>query len=146
MKKDVKVKKKVRKVGALVKIRTAMKKVEEQGLSIVANSWGCAYDAKKGYFVADPDEKGRVCALGALLIYTNGKLKYKPTQGRNFDKEDVSQMAAYVLGVDEFWVSGFISGFDGDVLQVPDLLDTVRKREYAASHDMGRKLRAEFLG
>ena len=97
---------------ALKTIRKAMKAAVKDGNGIDTGRWGTHYDDEKGYFVSDGEG---ACALGALLIYKNGSLKYKPTQGRAvLDKKDTQQMAAYVLGVDDKWVGHFICGFDGD--------------------------------
>jgi hypothetical protein len=100
------------KPDTLKKIRMAMKACQKKGLAIEAAQWGAAFDDEKGFFTPSDN---RICALGALLIYTNGDLKFKPSQGcRGFSKTDQDDMAAYVLGVDRDWVSSFIEGFDGN--------------------------------
>lgn len=111
------------------KIRKAMKAVEKKGVSIADAKWGTEFDSDLGYFVPSKNSDGTstsgVCALGALLIYTNGKIKFKPHHGqKKIDEEDESAMAAYILGVDEAWVSAFVHGFDGN--EAPDELDDDR--------------------
>jgi len=94
-------------------IRKAMKACQKNGLQIDYGTWGTCYDREKKYFVPEGDD-ARVCALGALLIYKNGSIKYNPTQGRNIAKDNEQAVAAYVLGVDTDWVTAFVNGFDGD--------------------------------
>lgn len=102
------------KPGTIKEIRKAMKAVKKKGVDIVAGQWGTEFDDQLGYFVPENEEQPEVCALGALLIYKNGDLKYKPSQGnRHFSENDTDDVAAYVLGVDTDWVNAFTEGFDG---------------------------------
>lgn len=92
-------------------IRRAMKAVSKKGVKIANGTWGVEWDKKKKSFVPDSDaaEEG-VCALGALLVYANGDLKYNPTGW--LPEYRTAKAAAKYLHVSEEWVSAFIHGFD----------------------------------
>lgn len=113
----------------IVKIRRAMKAVQKSGGKVQTGIWGARFSESKGHFTDYQQDgvRGPVCALGALLVYTNGDLKYKPTQGKKkLDKTDTDDMAGYILGVDQDWVGNFISGFDRQ-----DLSETLNLKKKA---------------
>lgn len=75
---------------------------EKLGVKLVTEEWG----STKGNA---PDKFGFACALGCMIL----------AKDKNLSEDDTDyneRVAAELLGVDNDWVTGFISGFDGGSL------------------------------
>jgi hypothetical protein len=160
-------KKKVKKAKRNVKteLRKAMKACKKKGIRLVTGVWGTSFSKEKGYFVPntssfDEEDRGSVCAMGALLVHKNGSIKFDKYRGRRpLTSIEAADAAAFVLGVSDEWVGAFISGFDGSPLESVGHIDKYycsdtgliridRKDEKAMelkrAFNMGKELAEEF--
>jgi hypothetical protein len=93
---------------------------EKLGVKLVAEEWG----STKGN---DPNKFGCACALGCMILAKEKNLSEE-------DAEHNEKVAEDLLGVDNQWVTGFITGFDGGVLHEGS----------KEAYQIGKEIRNEF--
>lgn len=94
---------------------------EKLGVKLVTEEWG---STKSNV----PDKFDCACALGCMILAKDGNLSED-------DTDHNERVAADLLGVDNDWVTGFISGFDGGTLDDGS----------AEAYEIGKQIRNEFV-
>ncbi len=91
------------------RILDAVKAAKAQGIEIVQGAWSVRWDAEEKKFVC---ENNCCCPLGALLLTEQPEVVGEEEDID--DAEQLSQVAAAVLGKDEEWTNNFVEAYDDD--------------------------------